>query len=154
MEGANSSGLLWVDYSLVNLMYHNSVLTDLLSRSDGGLRTARRAWMGRELPRKRACGSHSPVEAPEDPAAPACWALMESVDCWPMVKPIQKTLGGKPKPVSALGRDWWKVSSSCGVYVTLWDGCKPRTSVRRTALWGTQWGQTDGQGTTRACSVA
>jgi hypothetical protein len=46
------------------------------------------------------------VEAPEDPAASACWALMESVDDWPMVKPILKTLGGKPKPVSALGRDW------------------------------------------------
>ena len=95
-----------MDYSLANLMYHNSVLADLLSCSDGGLRIAQGAWMGSELPLKQACGSHPPVEAPEDPAASACWALMESVDDWPMVKPILKTLGGKPKPVSALGRDW------------------------------------------------
>ena len=65
--------------------------------------------------------SHSPVEAPEDPAASACWALMESVDNWPMANPILKTLGGKPKLVAAFGRDRWTVSSSCGVYVTLWD---------------------------------
>ncbi len=38
-----------------------------------------------------------------------------------MVRPILKTLGGKPKLVSAFGRDWRTVSSSCGVYVTLWD---------------------------------
>jgi hypothetical protein len=38
-----------------------------------------------------------------------------------MVRPILKTLGGKPKLVSASGRDWRTVSSSCGVYVTLWD---------------------------------
>ena len=61
--------------------------------------------MGGELPLKRACGSHSPVEAPEDPAASACWALMESVDNWPMVKPIFKTLGGRPMLVTASGRD-------------------------------------------------
>ncbi len=81
--------------------------------------------MDSELLLKRACGSHSPVEAPEDPAAPACWALMESVDNWPMVKPILKTLGGKPMLVAASGRDQRTVSSSCGVYVTLWDGRKP-----------------------------
>jgi hypothetical protein len=81
--------------------------------------------MGGELPLKRACGSHSPVEAPEDPAAPACWALMESVDNWPMVKLIFKTLGGRPMLVTASGRDQRTVSSSCGVYVTLWDGRKP-----------------------------
>jgi hypothetical protein len=110
---------------VANLMYHNSVLTNLLSCFGSGFRTAQRAWMGRESPRKRACGFHSPVEAPEDPAASACWALMESVDNWPMVKPILKTLGGKPMLVTAFGRDWRTVSSSCGVYVTLWDGRKP-----------------------------
>jgi hypothetical protein len=77
---------------------------------------------------------------------------MESVDEWPMAKLILKTLGGKPKLVSAFGRDWRTVSSSCGVYVTLWDVLRHRTDVRRTALWGTQWGQMDGWATPRACS--
>jgi hypothetical protein len=43
-----------------------------------------------------------------------------------MVKPILKTLGGKPKLVSVFGRDWRTVSSSCGVYVTLWDVLRHR----------------------------
>jgi hypothetical protein len=67
-----------------------------------------------------------------------------------MVNPILKTLGGKPKLVAAFGRDRWTVSSSCGVYVTLWDVREHRTDVWRTALWGTQWGQMDGWGTERA----
>src|SRR5947209_3396474 len=28
---------------------------------------------------------------------------MESVDCWPMAITVQKTFGGKPKPVAAYG---------------------------------------------------
>ena len=44
-----------MDYSLANLMYHNSVLADLLSCSDGGLRIAQGAWMGIESLRKQAC---------------------------------------------------------------------------------------------------
>jgi hypothetical protein len=35
-----------------------------------------------------------------------------------MVRPILKTLGGKPKLVSVFGRDWRTVSTSCGVYGT------------------------------------
>ncbi len=38
-----------------------------------------------------------------------------------MARPILKTLGGKLKLVSVFGRDWRTVSSSCGVYATLWD---------------------------------
>lgn len=37
---------------------------------------------------------------------------MESVDGWPMAIISIKTLGGKPKPIAALGRDRRKVSSS------------------------------------------
>ena len=37
------------------------------------------------------------------------------------VRPILATLGGKAKLVSVFGRDWRTVSSSCGVYLTLWD---------------------------------
>lgn len=39
-------------------------------------------------------------------------ALMGSVDGWPLATITRKTLGGKPKPVTAFGRDWSKVSSS------------------------------------------
>ena len=39
-----------------------------------------------------------------------------------MVKLNPKTLGGKPKPVAASGRDGRTVSSSCGAYVALWKG--------------------------------
>jgi hypothetical protein len=46
-----------------------------------------------------------------------------------MARPILKTLGGKPKLVSVFGRDWRTVSSSCGVYVTLWDVLRHRTDV-------------------------
>jgi hypothetical protein len=45
-------------------------------------------------------------------SALAWQALMESVDYWPMAIIIHKTFGGKPKPVTASWRDWWKVSSS------------------------------------------
>jgi hypothetical protein len=37
------------------------------------------------------------------------------------VRPILETLEGKPKLVSVFGRDWQTVSSSCGVYLTLWN---------------------------------
>jgi len=39
------------------------------------------------------------------------WALKESVDSWPMAIIILETFGGQPKPVTALGRDRWVVSS-------------------------------------------
>lgn len=38
---------------------------------------------------------------------------------------IQKTFGGKPKQVSALGRDLWKASSSRGVHITLYEALAP-----------------------------
>jgi hypothetical protein len=43
-----------------------------------------------------------------------------------MAKPVLKTFGGKLKPVAALGRDRWTVSSSCGVYVARLEGASPR----------------------------
>ena len=46
---------------------------------------------------------------------------MESVDYWPMARPILKTFGGKLKPLSVARREQLTVSSSCGVYVTLRD---------------------------------
>ena len=47
---------------------------------------------------------------------------MESVDGWPMANAVRKTLGGKPWPVAASGRDWPMVSSSLGVYVAVHGG--------------------------------
>lgn len=44
------------------------------------------------------------MEAPDDPVA--CYrALLESVDYWAMPNINSKTFGGKPKPVTAFGRD-------------------------------------------------
>jgi hypothetical protein len=51
-------------------------------------------------------------DATEVLSATAWQALMESVDQWPMAIIICKTLGGKPTPVTAFGRDRLKVSSS------------------------------------------
>lgn len=42
---------------------------------------------------------------------------MESVDCWPMAIIIHQIFGGKPKLVSAFGRDRPLVSSSREAYV-------------------------------------
>jgi len=58
---------------------------------------------------------------------------------------IPKTFGGHPKPVTVSGCDGWLVSSTRGAYVAVWAGFRvasPR--LRRTAPWGTQWGQLDG----------
>ena len=57
-----------------------------------------------------------------------------------------KTLGGKPGSIAVpTGRDWRKVSSSWGLYVAV-RRCPTasQASLRRTSLWGTQWGQLDG----------
>ena len=69
---------------------------------------------------------------------------MESVDYWPMVRPILKTLGGNPKLVSVSMT--WLVDGILllrGVCHTL-GRAMHWTNVWRTALWGTQWGQMDG----------
>jgi hypothetical protein len=51
-------------------------------------------------------------------------ALVESVDCWPMAIIIHKTLGGKPKPITAsgvIGRRY-PPPEKCMLYtvITLW----------------------------------
>ena len=50
------------------------------------------------------------------------WALMESVDCWPLAIILTKTLGGKPRSVSGFSCDRWKVSSSWVAHVTVPSG--------------------------------
>ena len=56
-------------------------------------------------------GSVAPAEVPEAPLV-FQRAKLESVDDWPMAIIKRKTLGGKPKPVAAFGRDRPTVSSS------------------------------------------
>jgi hypothetical protein len=53
-------------------------------------------------------------------------------------------LGGKPGSVAASGRDRPPVSSSLDSYATVRGGLTAQSVLRRTASWGTQWGQTDG----------
>jgi hypothetical protein len=71
-------------------------------------------------------------------------AQMGSVDGWPLAITIIQALGGKPKPVAALGRDRRTASSSLGAHVAVRGGLAARSTLRRTAPWGTQWGQLDG----------
>jgi len=56
------------------------------------------------------------AKVPEDLSAPACQALMESVDGCTMCILILKTLGGKPPAVTGVRRDCGVVSSSCGLH--------------------------------------
>jgi len=63
------------------------------------------------------------------------------VDGWPMAITIQKTFGGQPKLVTALGCDGRLVSPSGGVHVAV-GGSLSRAQppgLRRTTPWGTQW---------------
>jgi hypothetical protein len=69
---------------------------------------------------------------------------MGSVDCWPLATTIVQTFGGKPKPVAACGRDRRTASSSLGAHVAVRGGLTARSTLRRTAPRGTQWGQSDG----------
>lgn len=62
------------------------------------------------------------LQRPEDPWGTAPGALQESVDGWPMAITVLKTLGGRPKPVAALGRDGRLGPSSRGVYAAVGPG--------------------------------
>jgi hypothetical protein len=61
-------------------MYHNCVLTDLTLYSESGLRAVWKGLDGRGVNAKVDLFRHSSIEAPEDLAASACQARMESVD--------------------------------------------------------------------------
>ena len=54
-------------------------------------------------------------------------------------------LGGKPRSVTAFGRDGPLESSSLGTYIAAREGLTAPAPLRWTAPWGTQWGQTDGR---------
>lgn len=81
-------------------------LSDLIASRSSVLAVAQRR---RGVPRFFDAG---PPEATDDPSASAWWAALESADYWPMANIILKTLGGKPKQLSAFGRELWTVSSS------------------------------------------
>jgi hypothetical protein len=114
-----------------------------VSRGQGGGLTPPRA--PRPSPPSWGGTGSSPFRAPEARLGPlAQLAPMGSVDCWPLATTIVQTFGGKPKPVAALGRDRPTVSSSLGTHVAVRGGLAAQTTLRRTALWGTRWGQSDG----------
>jgi hypothetical protein len=80
------------------------------------------------------------VEAPDDLVA--CYrALLESVGYWTMSNINPKTFGGKPKPVTASGRDRVEgILLLRGISYTLaWP--LGAATVCGTIPWGTQWGQ-------------
>ena len=55
---------------------------------------------------------------------------------------IMQLFGGRPRLVTAsLGYDWLWVSSTRGAYAAEFGGYAARSLPRRTAPWGTQWGQ-------------
>ncbi len=73
-----------------------------------------------------------------------------------MAIPIQKTFGGQPKLVTALGRDGRLVSPSQEVHVAV-RGSLSRaqpSGLRRTIPWGTQWWQLDGPRSAPEASAA
>ena len=57
----------------------------------------------------------------------------------------RQTFGGTPKPITAPGRDRWLVTSSWGTHVAAHRStlAGAKCFLRRTVLWGTQWGQLD-----------
>jgi hypothetical protein len=55
-----------------------------------------------------------------------------------------ESIGGKPRPVPAHGRDRPQASSSLGSHVAVSKGLAARALLRRKVLGGTQWGQHDG----------
>lgn len=57
-----------------------------------------------------------------------------------------KTFGGKPRPVTAPGREWPWASSSLASHTPVREGLTARASLRWKAALGTQWGQMDVRG--------
>ena len=91
-------------------------------------------------------GPSAPAEVPDDPPAPARRALLESVDGCPLGTTLPRHSEAGPCRLPPLG------ARSCGRYpppegprshpaVAL----RRSTSVRWTAPWETQWGQSDGR---------
>ena len=57
-----------------------------------------------------------------------------------------KTFGGKPRPVTAPGREWPWASSSLAAHTAARRGLTARASLRWKVALGTRWGQMDGRG--------
>jgi hypothetical protein len=58
---------------------------------------------------------------------------------------LHESIGGKPGPVAASGRDRCGASSSLGSHTAVRDGLAARAALRWKVPRGTQWGQTDGR---------
>lgn len=98
----------------------------------------------------RVCGGSTGRAARKGDAAAQIppFATGADVDCGPLADGHHsyETFGGKPRPVSAFGRERPWASSSLAAHTAARRGLTARVSLRWKAALGTQWGQMDGRG--------
>jgi hypothetical protein len=109
------------------------------------------AWTPRQVGLQgRVCGGSTGRAVRKDDAAAQTPPLATgaNVDCGLLAdgQRSYKTFGGKPRPVTAFGREWPWASSSLAAHTSARRGLTARVSLRWKVALGTQWGQMDVRG--------
>jgi hypothetical protein len=109
------------------------------------------AWTPRQVGLTgRVCGGSTGRAARKGDAAAQIppSATGADVDCGPLADGHHsyETFGGKPRPVTAFGRERPWASSSLAAHTAARRGLTARAPLRWKAALGTQWGKMDGRG--------